>query len=111
MSAVSVAAAAPRAVLLYYLHLQLLGCVPTQVAACTTGRSACSIGCSACSIGWSATGASLTVHFQKKSAVNNKPAKQCTCNVTLRRVRAPVVVVRRKYVLHILSVCFVALGI
>ena len=35
---------------------------------------------------------------------------QCTCNVTLRCVRATIVAVKEQYVIHILSVCFVALG-
>jgi len=36
---------------------------------------------------------------------------QCTCNVTLRRVRATFVVVEKLRVLHIVSVCYVALVI
>ena len=36
--------------------------------------------------------------------INNK-YRQCTYNVTLRRVRATIVVVDKQYVLHILSVC------
>jgi hypothetical protein len=40
--------------------------------------------------------------------------KQCTYNVTLRRIRAATVVVEKQWVLHNLSVCvcvFVVLGI
>jgi len=32
-------------------------------------------------------------------------ARQCTYNVTSRRVRATVVVAEKQYLLHILSVC------
>jgi hypothetical protein len=37
--------------------------------------------------------------------------RQCTYNVTWRRVRATFAVVERQYILHILSVLFLALGI
>ena len=36
--------------------------------------------------------------------------KQCTYNVTLRRVRATIVVVEKQWVLHILSVCISSLS-
>ena len=39
------------------------------------------------------------------TAIPNETVK-CTCNVTLRRVRATIVAVEKQQVLHILSVCF-----
>jgi len=32
--------------------------------------------------------------------------RQCTYNVTLRRVRTTIIAMEKQYVLHILSVCF-----
>jgi len=36
---------------------------------------------------------------------------QCTYNVILRHIRATIVAVEKQYVLHILSILFVAFGI
>ena len=43
--------------------------------------------------------------------LSNMRGRQCMCNVTVRCVRATIVAVEKQWVLHILSVCFLALGI
>ena len=35
----------------------------------------------------------------------DKKDRQCTCNITMRRVHATIVALEKQYVLHILSVC------
>jgi hypothetical protein len=47
----------------------------------------------------------LCLQSTPTTVAGNKVGRQCTCNVTLRRVRATIVVVEQQQVLHILSVC------
>ena len=43
--------------------------------------------------------------FDLRLATNDKKDRQCTYNVTLRRLRVTIVAVEKQYVFHMLIVC------